>query len=93
MEKLRAFWKYDLFPYVLSGEIVRMDYDGDIEAKEYGRGNIFHPIKIYPNETGIEIQSALEFLTNEYNEKCQQLLTEYKTKIIDVAPFMKEVLK
>ena len=93
MEKLRAFWKYDLFPYVLSGEIVRMTEKGYVETKEYGNGYFYNPIKIYPNEVGIEIQDKLQKLEYEYDQKKNKLLEEYRLKIIDIAPFMEDILK
>jgi cellulose biosynthesis protein BcsQ len=89
MTPLRAFWKYDLFPYVLSGEIMNMDKDGKVQTKEFGPGHWFHPIKILPNEEGLEIHKVLESFEQEYKEAQKELTEKYKFMIIDLAPWMK----
>lgn len=64
-QKLYAFWKYDLFPFVLGGEITRMDNDGYVETVGYGPGFLFKPIKILPLEEGKRIAMLLTELKQE----------------------------
>lgn len=49
-----AFWRYGLFPFVLSGHITKMREDGCVQLEEYGMGKWFMPFKILPTVTGGE---------------------------------------
>ncbi len=58
--KLYAFWKYDVFPYILGGHITRISSNGSVETKEYGPGNYFKPFKIVPAKTGEKLHIEIK---------------------------------
>jgi hypothetical protein len=45
-KKLFAFWSYDIFPFVLGGEVVSFTESGAVEIKNYGSDYYFKPVKI-----------------------------------------------
>ena len=76
-QRLIAFWKYDVPPYVLAGEIVEFTSDGKVRIKEYD-GMVLNPIKILPYEDGIEIKNKIYHLGVGYRQKEGELLAEIK---------------
>lgn len=82
-----AFWTYDLYPYCLSGTIVRENPDGTVYVKEF-MGN-FRPVAIMPDVQGKEVAQKLESLKTEYNKKLFDLRNEFVNKASDVASFIK----
>jgi hypothetical protein len=56
---LFAFWRYDLYPYVLGGVVDMMDDQGLVRAPSYGNG-WFQPIKLMPIKKGKELLDALK---------------------------------
>lgn len=77
-----AFWRYDEFPYVLSGEVVKMDDDGKVTTKEYGIGFRFQPIKILPLAAGKKLRAALNKLTRDYNAAAKKFDAEWQDKAV-----------
>lgn len=51
-KELFAFWRYDLFPYVLGGKIVDVSPKGLVAIEGYGYGSWFRTFKIVPFEEG-----------------------------------------
>lgn len=87
-EKLFAFWGYDLFPYVLGGEVVLIkNVNGEnqvethVETKEYGKGFRFMARKLMPLEEGKEIKRQIKLLEKEYEEEKRKLRTVYEQKL------------
>jgi hypothetical protein len=66
-DKMMAFWRYESFPFVLCGKIVKMKGDGKVETEEYGPGFWFKPIKIVPYDEGLMIKNRLKKLTQRYH--------------------------
>ena len=64
-QKLYAFWKYDLFPYLLGGEVVRIDAGGYVEPLGYGKMKV-KPLIILPFERGEEIMRNLQGQKGSY---------------------------
>ncbi len=56
-----AFWRYDLFPFVLGAEIIKKFDNETVEARGY-EGYSVAPIKIVSYEKGLEIKSELDNL-------------------------------
>ena len=85
-DKYYAFWKYDLFPYLLGGIVSKMNERGMVYIESYQ--SWFRPIIILPHESGEKIMKQLSELEKEYNKEKQQLLETYKTKLKDIAFFI-----
>lgn len=69
MGKLYAFWKYDLPPYLLGGEVEEVDKDGLVTIANGYDGMKFSPVKIVPLEKGIKLQKKLDKATAQYNNE------------------------
>ncbi len=67
--KQYAFWRYDQFPYVLSGTVTKTLPNGNVEVEGYGTGTTgFKPILVVPEPRGKLIAKSLERLT-QYRER------------------------
>jgi hypothetical protein len=75
-----AFWKYDTFPYVLSGYITKMREDGSVETEGYGKGHWFMPFKILPPVSGGKLQADLKILELQYRNALLNLQEEWVKK-------------
>jgi hypothetical protein len=71
-QKLFAFWGYDIFPYVLGGEVEELKADGDVTVKGY-RGMKFTPIKLFPLAKGRKIHEEIITMVRECNIKTNEL--------------------
>jgi hypothetical protein len=90
---MRAFWKYDQYPYVLSGTVSSISTKADpdiVETVEYGKGMYFRPMIILPDEEGKEIAEKLKMLKEQYNQEMASLRDRYIKLRNEVAPFMVE---
>jgi len=63
--KLYAFWKYDLFSYILGGIVTEIENER-VETEEYGKGNCFIYSKILNLKEGLQIQKKLNELKTRY---------------------------
>ncbi|MEO8299941.1 MAG: hypothetical protein ABI574_19285, partial [Burkholderiales bacterium] len=63
--KLIAFWRYDIFPYVLSGTVESVNTKGHVLTKEYGPGLRFNPLCVLPAAAGEPIAAKLKTLEKE----------------------------
>ncbi len=59
--KQYAFWKHDVYPYVLGGEVTEMSDEGHVRAHGWG-SYWFKPFKIVPLRAGRIFKRALEKL-------------------------------
>lgn len=82
--KLYAFWKYDLFPYVLGGEVVEMRDDGRVLVKGYGPGFWFKPIRLVPVKTGKAIKKKLDEIEARHNKAQKKLKDEAMAEVTKV---------
>jgi hypothetical protein len=60
-----AFWKYDLFPFVLGGEVTKMHEDGLVETVGFGPGARFRPFLLLPLNAGQRLREKLDSLESE----------------------------
>lgn len=54
MNKMYAFWKYDIPPFLLGGEVKEIQEDGCVSVVGYT--SRFKPVLIVPIEKGIKLQ-------------------------------------
>lgn len=83
--KIYAFWKYDLFPFVLGGEVTQMK-EGAVETVEYGKGSWFMYIKVFPLKEGRAIKKQLDALCERYYKDKKALSEKFlaeRNTIID----------
>jgi hypothetical protein len=69
-----AFWKYDLFPYVVAGEIDGFDSSGSAIWK--GTGYSIHRqsiIAIVPYKDGLRYQKKLEHWKEKYKKDIEKV--------------------
>lgn len=88
-QTLRAFWAYDQFPYVLSGEVLEIHAGGKVSTKEYSPGYRFTPLVMLPSEEGLAVKTQLDFLAAEYREALNRLRADYLAKAKALAPFIR----
>lgn len=83
-QRLYAFWKYDLFPFVLGGEITSMTSDGKVETVGYGKGYYFNPFKIVPLTEGKRIAKELEILRAEHQKATAKFNQEFNARVASI---------
>ncbi len=83
-KKLYAFWSYDLFPYVLGGEIKDMREDGLVLIEAYH--SWFKPILILPFEKGQKIREELKKIERSYKNEIEKVRKNKLAEVIDVCP-------
>jgi hypothetical protein len=79
MNKLYAFWSYDLFPYLLGGPVDRVLPGKVVKVKNYG-GSTFCWEILMPLEEGLKMQRELDQLAREYDNEIKQVKQEFKDK-------------
>ena len=84
MEKMYAFWKYDIPPFLLGGEVKEIQEDGCVSVVGYT--SRFKPVLIVPLEKGIKLQKKL----NKANAKYKKTVTIAKEDLLAV---VKEISK
>lgn len=81
---LYAFWKYDLFPYVLGGEVT--EFQGE-KVKVKGYDNyLFKPIKVVDLATGKKMKAEIEQARQEYEKTLNKAKGEFTEKIKMILP-------
>ena len=74
---LYAFWKYDLYPYLLGGAVSHMDYDRVYVESYQGW---FKPIFLLQAESGKQILDGLKQLDREYAAAKKDLHDDFLEK-------------
>lgn len=91
--RLMAFWKYDLFPYVVAGEIDGFDSNGSAIWK--GTGHCVHRqsiIAIVPYKDGLRYQKKLEYWKKYYKEQTEKTKNScIEAMVVDI-PVLKNTL-
>lgn len=77
--KMFAFWKYDSFPYILGGEMLRMEEDGLVQVKGF-QGYRFKPIKLLPIKAGAALLAKLKALTAEHKTEMNALNEDFRVR-------------
>ena len=85
VKDLFAFWRYDLFPYVLGGTVVEMSDKGNIRTREYDY-MWFTPIKIMPLDAGKALWSRIDKVRNEHHVALREFDKEWRSKIEQLLP-------
>lgn len=78
--KTIAFWKYDLFPYLLYAEVVREAEDGRVVVAGYG-GMRVKPVHLLPEKQGEKIAEQLKMLDAEYKASATALKVDYTKRV------------
>ena len=66
MNKLYAFWKYDIPPFLLGGEVEEVLEDGYVIIKGRTPGYKFKPVIIVPLEKGVKLHKKLNKAESKY---------------------------
>jgi len=69
VNKLYAFWGYDIFPKICSGEVLEINDKGWCSIKGYGPGSWFDVDKIVSLKSGKKIRIKLDNLEKAYKEQ------------------------
>lgn len=67
-DALYAFWRYDLFPFYLGGQVSKMKDDGSVQTIEYGPGYYFKPVLLLPLAAGKSLMAKLNDLSEREAE-------------------------
>jgi hypothetical protein len=81
-DELYAFWAYSSFPYLLGGQIIRMNENGSIEPKGY-TGFYFRPVCIVPLETGLKLHEQLKILEKEHKKAIDETNKKFKDRLMN----------
>ena len=63
-----AFWKYDLFPFILGGEVSKTLEGGQVEIVGFGPGYNFKPFLITSYADGVTLHEKLEQIKKNYEQ-------------------------
>ena len=84
--KLYAFWKYDLFPYLLHGEVTEgPDDQGRIQADGYGSA-LFSPLIMLPYPAGEELGIKLDHLRADYDQQVKAVDDKFRVRLNGMLP-------
>ena len=86
IQGLYAFWKYDQFPYIIGGEVSKINGKGHVYAPSYQ--SWFVPLKILPIIEGKELGIKIKELTEEYKREEIRLKDIYVDKLKKLVSFM-----
>lgn len=86
-QQLFAFWKYDVFPYILGAAVLEMKSDGRVVVEGYG-GAAFQPVKLLPLDAGRKLWEQLKELRIEHDVAEQRLRAESLRKAREIASFI-----
>lgn len=78
--KLYAFWKYDLFPYLLGGKVEKVRDDGWVSVGGYP-GMKFNPVRVLGEKVGEKLHAEVKKLTSNYEADQRKLRDEYLCRI------------
>jgi hypothetical protein len=84
MKGYYAFWRYDVYPFILGGTITNMDKNGFIETEEYGVGRYFKPMAILPGNAGKELHHKIKVMTDERNTALEKFNLTWRIKISEL---------
>jgi hypothetical protein len=83
---LYAFWKYDLFPFVVGGKVTKMTGDGKCFAPSY-QGWV-NPIKLLPVEAGEELMEDIKQRKLEYDQALESLEEHHREQLEYLLPWI-----
>ena len=88
-QELFAFWRHDMYPYVLGVTVVKILEDGKVQTKEYGNGYVFKPLLILPLKEGKELRQKLGELEAGYRKAQDDLRKKWFAKALELTPIVK----
>lgn len=86
---LFAFWRYDLYPYVIGAEIDAMTDKGSVHAPSYSRSYAdgwFTPIKVMPAKAGKALREKIEQMRTDHAAARARLDAEWNKTLFDLLP-------
>jgi len=84
-----VFWKYDLFPFLLSGETDgKINVNGCVYVPSYGAGGTFKPVHIFSDDVGKQKQEELKNIKIKHNKKIEKIMFKSKNKILELFPVL-----
>lgn len=87
MEKLFALWKYYTGSHMtlLGGTVTKMLDDGRVSTVEFGPGNYFNPVKVFPTvESGRKVLKEFQDIDAELSNAKLKLEKDYESKLNDL---------
>ena len=85
---LIAFWKYDSYPYILSGEVNDISEKGYVTTKEYGKGHQFNALIIVEKSIMSDtVQKNLKELEEFRNAALKKFETQWKNRLLNNIEF------
>lgn len=84
-----AFWSYDRFPYVLSGQIKEVRKDGVVFCTTYD-GMGFRPFHTERGEEGMFMHNALQRLEAKMNEAKRNVHDDMARRLVFLFPEIKK---
>lgn len=84
-----AVWRYDLYPFILAGQVVGgPDDDGKVAVKGYD-GYLFKPVALVSDKRGKEVVEAVAEAKKCYKAACKEAARGI-AKDFAIAEFMPE---
>ena len=80
-DTLYAFWSYDLYPYILGSVVTRIQGEGLVETKGFGKGSWFRPELIVPVEQGRELAKKIKELQVEQHDAKEEFDARWMRKM------------
>lgn len=80
-----AFWKYDQFPFVLSGRVSHDRNDGSVFIDSYRM--FVRPSVVLTDTEGEKVVEKLEALADEYRAAIKAVDKNFKEQLSNIAPF------
>ena len=77
-QKLYAFWKHDIPPYVLGGEVTEIKSNGRVCVKGF-TGYSFLPLQILPLEEGRAKQKEIDLALKNYKNTIKKAEDELRS--------------
>ena len=84
-QKLYAFWRYDRYPFVLGGPIMKIGDGGEVYPEGY-EGCRFKPIKILPLDAGVRLHQQIRALADRYNVELEKMQASWRKRVEDLLP-------
>ena len=78
-QRLMAFWKYDLFPFLKGGEVEEFNNNESVKIK--GSYSFFYSF-ILPYEKGVQLLKKLDDLEINRNREIAMVTLGYKAQLI-----------
>lgn len=83
-----AFWKYDLFPFILWGTIEKT-HGEYVETKQHGRGYSFKPLFVLRPEEGEKLIAKLIDLKCRRQNMIDEIEALYRMELLAMVPKLK----